>query len=78
MTSWTESGAEVGTHGDGIPLTVEGAYAECETNVLARDPKTNEIVLHFDNGILTACTYRPHDCVDDCIFGPRIGNLELL
>jgi hypothetical protein len=75
MLRWDETGNLVGSHGSGNfpPSTTEQLLAECET-ILARDPTANQLLLTIDGrGVPTTCTYRPNECLDDCVSGIEIA-----
>lgn len=78
--TWTELGADVGSHTDeGFgPVLVDFLYQECRERVLTQDEATNTIQLALDaRGLLEACTYTPIGCYDGCTRGPTISSLEL-
>lgn len=71
-TSWTETGADVGSHSSAChpAATAEALYDECLTHVLCQDPRTNYINLHVDaRGLLAECEFFPINCADDCYQG---------
>lgn len=75
-TSWSEVGAEVGSHTDeGHPAAlVDELYDECATQVLTRDQDGNIFNLAFDDaGLLQTCTSFDRLCNDDCDRGPKLG-----
>jgi hypothetical protein len=74
---WEEQGSALGTHEGAHPMkTIPELYDECESEVLTKDPMTNDIGLLFHaNGILAVCTYWPHGCQDDCATGPTIESV---
>ena len=78
--SWTEEGAEVGSHKAGAePRTVDELYGVCRSDVLTQNPSANDFYLEFrDDGVLKTCDYVPKDCVDDCSRGVNITGLEFL
>lgn len=78
--SWTEQGAELGSHEHGAPLrTIEELYAVCRNEVLTQDRDENTIYLEFrDDGVLEYCRYVPVDCADDCARGVSIDELRFL
>ena len=78
--SWTEVGAEVGSHEAGAaPRTVDDLYRVCRSEVLAQSPLENDFYLEFrDDGVLRTCDYVPKGCVDDCSRGVNITALEFL
>jgi hypothetical protein len=76
VTTWSEVGAEVGSHSDeGHPVAlVDDLYDECKDQVLTRDDQENFINLAFDDaGLLQTCTSFHRQCNDDCDRGPKIG-----
>jgi len=76
VTTWSELGAEVGSHTDeGHPVAlVDDLYDECGTQVLTRDEEENFINLAFDDaGLLQTCTSFHRQCNDDCDRGPKLG-----
>jgi hypothetical protein len=54
--------------------TIDAHYRFCQDSVLTLDKAKNDIheLQFLENGILKACTYYPHGCMDDCVMGPRI------
>lgn len=77
-TSWTESGADLGSHEAGHPVaTMPELYDECEDDVLTVDPASNEVVFEVDElGLLRRCTFTPIECEDDCTEGVAIESIE--
>jgi len=77
-TTWTETGADLGSHEIGHPVaTMPELYDECENDVLTVDPASNEVVFEVDEqGLLRRCTYTPIECEDDCTSGISIESLE--
>lgn len=76
VTSWSELGAEVGSHTDeGHPVAlVDDLYDECRDEVLTRDEDENFMNLAFDDaGLLQTCTSFHRLCNDDCDRGPKLG-----
>ena len=76
VTTWSEVGAEVGSHTDeGHPVAlVDDLYDECRDQVLTRDDQANFINLAFDEaGLLQTCTSFDRQCNDDCDRGPKLG-----
>ena len=57
--------------------TIDAHYRFCQDSVLTRDKAKNDIheLQFLENGVLKACTYYPHGCVDDCVVGPRIDSV---
>ena len=80
--TWTEQGAEVGTHGEESgaepPRTVEQLYEECRNDVLSKSRLENGIYLWFYNDVLFQCYYYPNDCADDCAVGPSVEFWEFV
>ena len=78
--AWSEEGATLGSHGSGAPpLTMEGIYDKCASEVLTRDPGKNWITLTFQSdGVLESCSYFPHNCQDDCAVGVGVSSLEFI
>jgi hypothetical protein len=76
--SYREEGADIGSHDAGHPAkTLLELYDECEQTVLTQDPAKNDITLmFFENGVLATCTYYPHGCADDCIYGVEIRSVQ--
>jgi hypothetical protein len=76
--TWSEIGAEVGTHTEGHRVAlIDDLYDECESEVLTQDEEQNFINLSFDQaGLLQACTYFPIHCADDCSRGPVITEIR--
>ena len=75
--TWTERGAEIGSHESGEPArTVEQVYDECRNTVLAQDRDANTVNLVFSNDILQFCDYSANNCADDCTVGVSIENLR--
>jgi hypothetical protein len=77
---WDETASEVGRHASAFdvypPSTVEQLLVECAT-ILARDPVANQLALTIDaHGVPTTCTYRPVECVDDCLVGITIASFD--
>lgn len=77
-TSWTETGADLGSHELGHPVaTMWDLYDECQQEILTVDPELNEVVFETDElGVMSRCTYTPIDCDDDCTAGIEIESLE--
>ena len=76
VTTWSEVGAEVGSHTDeGHPVAlVDDLYDECKNDVLTRDEEENFMNLSFDDaGLLQTCTSFHRQCNDDCDRGPKLG-----
>lgn len=78
--SWTEEGAEVGSHEAGAdPVTIDALYSRCQNEILTQNTLANDIYLEFrDDGMLYYCQYAPKSCVDDCSTGVIIDRLEFL
>jgi hypothetical protein len=76
VTTWSEVGAEVGSHSDeGHPVAlVDDLYDECRDEVLTRDEEENFMNLSFDDAnLLQTCTSFHRQCNDDCDRGPKLG-----
>ena len=71
VETWTETGAQLGSHERGAPIRlIDDLYDVCADEVLTVDTDENNITLTFDErGILATCTYFPHNCQDDCAVG---------
>jgi hypothetical protein len=78
--SWLEEGEAVGSHDSGADaVTIDALYTTCRTEILTKNTLDNELYLDFhEGGVLETCTYRPLDCMDDCLFGVSIDRLEFL
>ena len=77
--TWSEIGAQVGSHADQgfAPVLVDALYEECRTNVLTQDEDRNWMNFGVDeNGFLQVCTYTPMECQDDCSRGPSITSID--
>jgi hypothetical protein len=75
-TTWTETGAALGSHPEGDPVkTVDQLYDECERTVLTVDEDKNDVHVRYDDdGFLVTCTYSEKGRSD----GPTYGvNLSL-
>jgi hypothetical protein len=72
--TWTETGASVGTHVEGVPAkTMETLYDDCARDVEPQDPAKNEIKIETDaRGVLRECWYVPRQCADDCKMGVSV------
>lgn len=70
-STWTETGADIGTHPEGRPArTMEEVYAACARDVVPKDRSQNQVMIQADDrGVLQACWYVPHGCQDDCVSG---------
>jgi hypothetical protein len=80
VNTWSELGAEVGSHTDeGHPLAlVDDLYQECAAEVLTVDLEQHFVSLGFDDaGLLQTCTAFHRLCNDDCDRGPKLGFIEL-
>ena len=56
--------------------TIEELYDTCRADLLDLDPNENQVSLTFDErNLLVTCTYIPHGCVDDCLFGIAIDTI---
>lgn len=78
--SWTEQGAELGSHKGYEPLrTIEELYTVCRNEVLTQERGANDIFLKFrDDGVLEYCEYFPKNCADDCFMGVSIDDIRFL
>lgn len=75
--SWTETGAELGTHETShVAVTIDALYDQCENEVLTKDAAEHWIDLRFaPSGILAGCTFFPKNCADDCAEGVDIRSV---
>lgn len=78
-TTWSEIGAEVGSHDEGAPaVLMEALYDECANDVLTVDFDEHFINVFFNtDGLLQVCQSTNVHCNDDCARGPSIGSIEL-
>lgn len=77
-TTWSELGADVGSHDEGAPaLLMEDLYDQCTDDVLTVDFEDNFISVLFNtDGLLQVCQSTNRHCQDDCSRGPSIGSIE--
>ncbi len=73
IDSYSETGANLGSHEKGADLlTIDDLYNSCP-EYLNVDPTTNTIYFRTKkNGLMTSCGYRPKNCMDDCNRGVSI------
>ena len=78
--SFTENSSNLHSNPDGSKAkTMDELYQECQNEVLTKSPLKYKItfIVH-SNGILRYCTYRPHNCQDDCTNGVNIERIKFL
>lgn len=63
---------------DKVPLTIDGIYKFCESEVLTRVDQgiDSPRILFSKNGLLKECSFHPDLCEDDCRNGYVISALE--
>lgn len=74
--AWIERGDAIGSHPP-APQTMEQVYEQCLAVTLATDPEQYAVyVSFFEDGILASCTFRDHNCADDCDEGPWVSDFQ--
>jgi hypothetical protein len=78
-STWSETGAEVGTHTEGWPaLTMEQVYDACARDVLSLDPDQYTRTVEADaRGVLQHCgSTVKKGCATDCSQGYSLGEFD--
>lgn len=74
ISGYTEKGSGIGHNERGAPpFTIDELYATCARDYLIADTESNTLLFSTDSGgLMTACGYIPHGCLDDCFQGLNI------
>lgn len=78
IKTWVENENDLGSHEEGAkPITLDGIYTDCKTNILTANEEDNYIVFLAENDtLLSVCSYFPENCLDDCSIGYRISDIQ--
>ncbi|RFZ94349.1 hypothetical protein D0C36_01980 [Mucilaginibacter conchicola] len=78
--SWTETGAEIGTHDDyaAKPITLDQIYAEAPSMINVSKEKNDIYFSVDDRGLISSVGYVPKGCQDDCFNGIHIKDIKAL
>lgn len=80
QSTWTEAGANIGTHKDGSAdaITLDQVYAKAPSLINVNREK-NDIFVEIDsNGLISSCGYNEKGCMDDCFNGLLIKDITPL
>lgn len=75
--TWSESGADIGSHEDGAPAhSLETLATRCRDEVLGKNLAESWLTFELDpDGLVSTCTIFPEVCADDCTEGVTVSDL---